>query len=60
MSRLSKAEQEEIDLALKLSKEVEVSIEIPVMIDDTQSTTSQSTESSLGKESISRREYLLC
>ena len=53
MSRLSKAEQEEIDLALKLSKEVEVSIEIPVMINDTQSTTSQSTESSLGKESIS-------
>ncbi|CAF1023003.1 unnamed protein product [Adineta ricciae] len=45
--KLSKVEQEEIDLALKLSKEVEVSIEIPVMIDDTQSITSQSTESSL-------------
>ncbi|CAF1135966.1 unnamed protein product [Adineta ricciae] len=44
--KLSKVEQEEIDLALKLSKEVEVSIEIPVMVDDTQSTTSQSTETS--------------
>ncbi len=47
--RLSKSEQEELDLALQLSKETnEISIELPIVTDDKESTTSQSTVSSHG------------
>ena len=50
--RLSKTEQEEIDLALQLSKETvstsEISIELPIVTDDKENKTSQSTVSSHG------------
>jgi hypothetical protein len=51
--RISKAEQDELDLALQLSKEIvptnEKSIEISIISDDKESTTSQSTVSSGGR-----------
>lgn len=48
--RISKTEQEQIDLAVQMSKEI--SIEIPIISDDKESTTSQSTVSSNGKNKL--------
>jgi hypothetical protein len=54
--RLSKSEQEELDLALQLSKETnEISIELPIVTDDKESTTSQSTVSSHGMDDYNYR-----
>lgn len=51
--RLSKTEQEQLDLALQLSKKTasnnEISIELPIISDEKESTTSQSTVSSNGR-----------
>ncbi len=65
MIRLSKAEQEEIDLALQLSKATvptnEISIEISTISDDKESTTSQSTVSSHGRnQELKRENWIFC